>query len=87
MSALSAPPQDRIDLALELVRRELALAMQGNPVLNSPHEAYAVILEELDELWDEIKPNRGRSYRARDEAIQVAAMAVRYLIDISEVGR
>jgi len=41
-----------------------------------------VILEELDELWDEIKSNRGRMPAAMAEARQVAAMALRYLVDL-----
>jgi hypothetical protein len=55
----------------------------------SYHEAYAVILEEVDELWDELKKrdkNKGLIY---GEAIQVAATAYRlaeeiYLEGLSE---
>ena len=48
---------------------------------------YAVILEELDELWAEIRSNQttpGRQDRMRKEAIQVAAMALRFIIDMRE---
>ena len=48
----------------------------------SPHEMYAVLLEELDELWDHVKANTGRSPEARKEAIQMAAMAVRYILEV-----
>jgi hypothetical protein len=41
---------------------------------------YAVILEELDEMWAEIKQNN--TNRAREECVQVAAMAIRFLMDI-----
>ena len=44
------------------------------------HEAYAVILEEVDELWDEIKKKEQDPLRIREESIQAAAMLVR-LID------
>ena len=47
---------------------------------NSKHEGYAVILEELDELWVAIKSN-ARPENIEEEAIQVGAMAVRFLID------
>lgn len=47
----------------------------------STHEGYAVILEELDELWGEIKRNGSRE-RMRAEAIQVAAMAMRFVEDL-----
>ena len=51
--------------------------------MNGPHEGYAVILEELDELWDEVKANRGTGGQAAREALQVAAMALRYILDVS----
>lgn len=51
---------------------------------NSAHEGYAVILEELDELWDEVKGNDlKRNERMRAEAIQVAAMAIRFIEDLT----
>lgn len=55
---------------------------------HSHHEAYAVILEELDELWDEIKkPIPGIPYSGRErvkEAIQVAAMAMALIVDLED---
>lgn len=45
---------------------------------NTAHEGYAVILEELDELWDDIKTNNS-VLSQRKEAIQVAAMAIKYI--------
>lgn len=42
------------------------------------HEFYGILKEEVDELWDAIKADEPFS-RVRDEAIQVAAMPVRYL--------
>jgi len=48
------------------------------------HEAYAVLLEETDELWDEIKKNQ-RIYdldAQRKEATQAAAMLVRLLVEL-----
>ena len=48
------------------------------------HEAYAVILEEIDELWEEIKKNQ-KNYdldAQRKEATQAAAMLVRLLIEL-----
>ena len=48
---------------------------------NSTHEGYAVILEEMDELWGLIKNNASPELLEK-EAIQVAAMALRFLVDI-----
>lgn len=76
-----APPlADRIDAALALVRVELIRATSRFGPFASTHEGYAVILEELDEMWDEIKANRPDA--ACREAVQVAAMATRFLVDM-----
>jgi hypothetical protein len=75
-----APSQLRYYLAE--VGAEVERAVVLYPGFQSEHEGYAVILEELDELWTEIKERRGRGIGARKEALQVAAMAVRYLLDL-----
>jgi hypothetical protein len=55
---------------------------------NSSHEGYAVIKEELDELWDIIKCKNYYPECAQDdmkkECIQIAAMALRFIKDICE---
>lgn len=57
---------------------------------NSQHEGYAILLEEVDELWDAVKLNHrrhpDRAERIRREAVQVAAMALRFLVDCTEPG-
>lgn len=77
MSGVDVP----IELACGEVAQEVQVAFGKFPPFNSPHEGWAVIKEELDELWEHVKANDGRSSEARYEAIQVAAMAVRYVID------
>lgn len=51
---------------------------------NSAHEGFAVMLEEVDELWDEVKKktNKRSKTAMRNECIQIAAMALRYITDI-----
>ena len=66
--------------AFEEVKVELLIAQASHVPFNSSHEGYAVLKEEVDELWDEVKSNCPD--RAREEAVQVAAMAIRFLIDI-----
>jgi hypothetical protein len=50
----------------------------------SAHEGYAVMKEEMDELWDEIKKKTHDRIRLREEAIQIAAMAMRFVMDICD---
>lgn len=59
------------------------------PPMNSAHEGYAVILEELDELWDHVKTKQGKRdlTAMRKEAIQVAAMAVRFAAEVCDEER
>lgn len=71
-----------IDSILAEVGTELRFAVGKFDPFNSPHEGKAVIEEELDELWLLVKANNGRGDDARAEAIQIAAMAVRYVLDL-----
>lgn len=63
---------------------ELERARKKFPPMASAHEGYAVILEELDELWDIIKQKQSvRDYAAlRKETVQLGAMVLAFLIEI-----
>jgi len=77
----------RLTKLLIEVGAEVERAERLFPAMNSPHEGWAVIREELDELWDLVRKDYGTGPQAREEAIQVAAMAVRYVLDLTtEVG-
>ena len=67
---------------LREVAEEWERACASHLPMNGPHEGKAVIEEELDELWALVKADRGRSERARWEAVQIAAMACRYVLDV-----
>lgn len=69
----------RLDKILAEVRVELEKAIKKHGGMCSAHEGHSVIREELDELWDEVKADRGYQDSARKEAIQVAAMGVKYI--------
>ena len=69
--------QTHINIAVEI-----ADARSKHPDYHSAHEGYAVILEELDELWDEVKKREPSKDRMRAEAIQVAATAIRFIEDV-----
>lgn len=100
---LDAPAQGRLSSILADVAAELGRAIRKHPPIHSPHEGYAVLLEEVDELldagasrdvmaehihpplgrlWTLVKADKGRTGEARAEALQVAAMALRYILDL-----
>lgn len=69
---------------IEKVLLEVLRAQQLFPPFNSGHEGHAIIREELDELWEAVKLKQstvGRDDKMQKEATQVAAMAIRFLIE------
>lgn len=71
----------RITFTMKAIEQELRRAIKLHTPMNTNHEGYAVILEEMDELWAEIK-NRDLDMNAvQKEAIQVGAMAARFIVD------
>ena len=66
--------------AIKLILDEYAFASIKFSEFNSQHEGYAVLKEEVDELWDSIKGNVALNL-TRKEAAQVGAMALRFLTD------
>jgi len=69
---------------LREVGRELDAARRAHAAMASPHEGHSVIREEFEELWEHVKADTGQSAAARAEAIQLAAMAVRYVVDLCQ---
>lgn len=65
---------------LEAIQQEYKAAREQFLPMRGPHEGYAVILEELDEMWDAIKKND--IVHARKECLQVAAMALAFLLEV-----
>jgi hypothetical protein len=54
---------------------------------NSLHEAYAVLLEEVDEVWDIVRQKKSARDPAKlaAELVQIAAYASRMIIDLNLV--
>jgi hypothetical protein len=76
----TAPPM----AFLTVVLRELERAQELHPQpINSVAEGYAVILEELDEFWDEVRKKQAlrSKEQLRTELVEVAAMCLRTAID------
>jgi NTP pyrophosphatase (non-canonical NTP hydrolase) len=78
-----------IDKAMEEVAGELDSAMSSWPPFNSAHEGYAVLLEECTELWEHVRTNQKRRdlTAMRTEALQVAAMAIRFVVEVTDERR
>ncbi len=77
-----------LDQLHEAVRAELNAASRW-PAMNSAHEGYGVLLEEVDELWAHVKTKQHKRDldAMRKEAIQVAAMAIRFAYDVCNEER
>lgn len=69
-----------MDLILEKVKKEVDRVdkMIGRPY-SSYHEFYGVLLEELDELWREIKKKNPDKDRIELESIQIISVIYRLL--------
>ena len=80
---MSASHEAVHSIATEVVV-EVMRAEQKHKPMNSPHEGWSVIYEELEELREHIRRDTGRGYEARREAIQVAAMGLRYVLNLCD---
>ena len=78
-----------LDSVFAAVCTEVTTAQKNWPPMNSAHEAFAVLNEEVDELWDHVKTNQKRRdlEAMQKEAIQVAAMAVRFALEVCSEER
>jgi len=63
-----------------LVREEPERANKKFPLFHSKHHGYAVILEELEEMWDEIKRQEPNTARVQAECIQFITMGFKFLM-------
>lgn len=70
-----------LEMLIWEVENELAKATSKFKPFNNEHEGYMIILEEMDELWDEVKKKIPNKINMRQECIQIAAMALRFIID------
>ena len=72
------------ELAFDLVSSELYLAIKTFRPFHSAHEGLAIIWEEFEELKDEVFLKERSLEAMQREAVQVAAMAIRFLTDVAE---
>ena len=76
--------EEKLKIILGEIEEEFRRASKLHAKMNTPHEGYAILKEEVDELWDIVKRKelfRGRNDQLHAECIQVGAMAMRFLHD------
>lgn len=71
----------------KMVKKEINRAVSMHGPMKSAHEGYSVMLEEMDELWDEIKKKKEKrkDKKMLEEVVQLAAMAQRFALDILKI--
>ena len=98
-NAPSVGVPDATDSVLAQIRNSYAKARAKHAPMHSAHEGYAVLLEEVDELWDEVKRWQPKSAMPaifadaayaqqaaalRKEALHVAAMALAFILEVCD---
>lgn len=74
--------QDRtIKVVMDVIDEIVRATVKHGP-MHSAHEGASVIREEYEELWTHVKGDTGSTPQARKEALQLAAMAIRYVLDV-----
>jgi len=68
------------------IKEEYKQAIQTNPAFHSPHEGLAVIEDQFEDLKRQVfMPRSGRSTdEMRKEAVQIATMAIRFIVDCTQ---
>jgi hypothetical protein len=73
----------RVEAAINEVRCELYAAMNSFPPFRSAHEGVAIVDEEMREFRDAAYwPHKEETGNEETEATQLAAMSIRYLVDV-----
>lgn len=86
MGYLTGFPEGLEGIASRDAYEELKKARANFPEFNSAHEGFAVLAEEVSELWDHVKLKQSKRdpVAMRKEAIQIAAMSLRFAIEVCD---
>jgi NTP pyrophosphatase (non-canonical NTP hydrolase) len=78
---IDLPKQDDLNDMLDIVYEEINRANIAYPQFTSAHEAYGVLLEEVEEVWEHVKkkPQVRNMEELEGELVQVAAMSVKFI--------
>lgn len=71
---------DRIVYYLNELKEECKKGIEKRGPFANFHEAYAVILEEMEEMWEEIKKKKPFEKLIKEECVQVGAMCLKLLV-------
>jgi len=71
-------------LAIGLIIEKHEEATRHHKPFGSPHEGFAVMREKMDKLWEIVKkkPHPRKDELLQREAVKVAAMALKFLVDV-----
>jgi hypothetical protein len=72
--------RETVDGVLDELCAKVCKVNSEHPLYNSTHEGYGYLMEEVEEMFDEIKANL--TNRSINEAFDVAVVAVRYIISM-----
>ena len=77
-----------LNLLFGELEQELRSAYSKYTPIHSMHEGHSLILEEVDEFWEHvmIKQSLREHPKVHKELIQVAAMALRTILDVVDPG-
>lgn len=79
----SRADHQRANAYLVEVMDQLEKAMKKHKPFPTDKHGFAVIWEEVDELWDEVKSQEGaRSPEAVKELLQIACCCIRFIVDL-----
>ena len=76
-------PRD-VTKALKLIEQAVLRERAKQHRLCSAHDGYAHLLEDVDALWDATKATPRSWTDLQRDAVQIAATAVRFILDITE---
>lgn len=79
-------PFDRDQFLRDVMYEYARVSEKHGPYYASAHEGFAVMYEELDELWEEVrKKSKNRDLaNMREECVQIASCALKFALSFGE---
>lgn len=79
--------EERLDKQLARLRTQVLNAREKHPTWPTAHHGLSCIREEVDELQVHVRADFGDGAVAAAEAMDVAVTGIRYILDLTEVGK